>query len=38
MASNGWHGITILCSISLVISLFIMSIIVLKESDAFGRN
>jgi YNFM family putative membrane transporter len=34
----GWHGITILCSISLVISLFIMSIIVLKEIDAFRRN
>jgi len=34
----GWHGITILCSISLVISLFIMSIIVLRERDAFRRN
>jgi YNFM family putative membrane transporter len=31
--SYGWHGITILCSISLVISLFIMSIIALKERD-----
>ena len=29
--SYGWHGITILCSISLVISLFIFLIIVLKE-------
>ena len=31
--SYGWHGITILCSISLVISLFIMSVIALKEKD-----
>jgi YNFM family putative membrane transporter len=31
--SYGWHGITILCSISLVISLIIMSIIALKEKD-----
>ena len=31
--SYGWHGITTLCSISLVISLFIMSIIALQERD-----
>ena len=31
--SYGWHGITTLCSISLLISLLIMSIIALKERD-----
>jgi YNFM family putative membrane transporter len=31
--SYGWHGITILCSLSLLISLLIMSIIALKERD-----
>jgi len=31
--SYGWHGITTLCSISLLISLLIMSIITLKERD-----
>ena len=30
--SYGWHGITTLCSISLLIALLIMSIIALKES------
>jgi YNFM family putative membrane transporter len=32
--SYGWHGITILCSISLLISLLIMSIIALKSTEA----
>jgi len=36
--SYGWHGITILCSISLLISLFIMSIIGLKERDIEGEH
>ena len=36
--SYGWHGITILCSISLTISLFIMSIIALKEKDSQWRK
>ena len=31
--SYGWHGITILCSISLLISLLIMSIIALKSTE-----
>jgi YNFM family putative membrane transporter len=31
--SYGWYGITTLCSISLLISLLIMSIITLKERD-----
>lgn len=35
--SYGWHGITILCSISLLISLLIMLIIMLKEKDGKGR-
>jgi YNFM family putative membrane transporter len=35
--SYGWHGITILCSISLLISLLIMLIIMLKERDVKGR-
>jgi YNFM family putative membrane transporter len=32
--SYGWHGVTILCSISLLISLIIMSIIALKSTEA----
>ena len=32
-SSYGWHGITTLCSISLLISLTIMSIITLKERN-----
>jgi YNFM family putative membrane transporter len=36
--SYGWHGITILCSISLLISLLIMSIIALKERDIEGGH
>jgi len=36
--SYGWHGITIWCSISLVISLFIMLIIVLKETGMQRRR
>ena len=31
--SYGWHGITTLCSISLLISLLIMTIIALKDRD-----
>ncbi|MBE9509819.1 MAG: hypothetical protein IMY71_02990 [Bacteroidetes bacterium] len=34
--SYGWHGITTLCSISLLISLLIMLIIALKENDIEG--
>jgi YNFM family putative membrane transporter len=34
--SYGWHGITTLCSISLLISLLIMSVIALKERDIEG--
>jgi YNFM family putative membrane transporter len=34
----GWHGITILCSVSLIISLLIISIIALKETDIGGGN
>lgn len=34
--SYGWHGVTILCSISLLISLLIMSINALKERDIEG--
>jgi hypothetical protein len=36
--SYGWHGITILCSISLLISLLIMSVIALKERDIEGGH
>lgn len=36
--SYGWHGITTLCSISLLISLLIMSIIALKERDIEGGH
>jgi len=36
--SYGWHGITTLCSISLLISLLIMSIITLKERDIEGGH
>jgi YNFM family putative membrane transporter len=36
--SYGWHGITTLCSISLLISLFIMSINALKKSDIEGGH
>ena len=35
--SYGWHGITILCSISLLISLLIMSINALKNTETEGR-
>ena len=31
--SYGWHGVTILCSVSLLISLFIMSIIAMKSAE-----
>lgn len=34
----GWHGITTLCSISLMISLLIMSIITLKGRNTEGRH
>jgi YNFM family putative membrane transporter len=34
--SYGWYGITILCSISLLISLLIMSIIALKEKQVIA--
>ncbi|MFC2169622.1 MFS transporter [Acidobacteriota bacterium] len=34
--SYGWHGITTLCSISLLISLLIMSVITLKERNIEG--
>ena len=36
--SYGWHGITIFCSISLLISLLIMSVIALKERDIEGGH
>jgi YNFM family putative membrane transporter len=36
--SYGWHGITTLCSISLLISLLIMSVIALKERDIEGGH
>ena len=36
--SYGWHGITTVCSISLLISLLIMSIIALKERDSEGGH
>ncbi|MFC1859256.1 MFS transporter [Thermodesulfobacteriota bacterium] len=36
--SYGWHGITTLCSISLLISLLIMSIITLKERNIEGGH
>ena len=36
--SYGWHGITILCSISLLISLLIMSVIALKERNIEGGH
>jgi YNFM family putative membrane transporter len=36
--SYGWHGITTLCSISLLISLFIMSLMTLKERDREGGH
>ena len=36
--SYGWHGITILCSISLLISLLIMSVIALKERGIEGGH
>ncbi len=35
--SYGWHGITILCSISLLISLLIMLINALKNTETEGR-
>ena len=34
--SYGWHGITMLCSVSLLISLLIMSVIALKERGLKG--
>lgn len=34
----GWHGITTLCSISLLISLLIMSVYALKERDIEGGH
>jgi len=34
--SYGWHGITMLCSVSLFISLLIMSVIALKERGLKG--
>jgi YNFM family putative membrane transporter len=36
--SYGWHGITTLCSISLLISLLIMSVIALKERGIEGGH
>lgn len=36
--SYGWHGITILCSISLLISLLIMSVIALKSPETGDEN
>ena len=36
--SYGWHGITILCSISLLISLIIMLVIALKERNIEGGH
>lgn len=36
--SYGWHGITAICSVSLVLSLFIMSIIALKKNDKEARH
>ena len=36
--SYGWHGITIFCSISLLISLLIMSVIMLKEKNIEGGH
>jgi YNFM family putative membrane transporter len=36
--SYGWHGVTILCSVSLLIALFIMSIIALKSAETGGGS
>jgi len=36
--SYGWHGITILCSISVMISLLIISVVALKERAIEGRH
>jgi len=36
--SYGWHGITTLCSISVLISLLIISVVALKERDIEGRH
>ncbi|MFC2167330.1 hypothetical protein ACFLQZ_05135, partial [Acidobacteriota bacterium] len=36
--SYGWYGITTVCSISLLVSLFIMSIIALKERNIEGGH
>ncbi len=36
--SHGWSGITIICTISVLISLLIISIIMLKEKDMEGRH
>lgn len=36
--SYGWHGVTWLCSVSLLISLLIMSVIALKEGVLKGGN
>jgi len=37
-SSYGWHGITTLCSISVLISLLIISVVALKERDIEGRD
>jgi len=37
-SSYGWHGITTLCSISVLISLLIISVVTLKERDIEGRD
>ena len=37
-SSYGWHGVTIFCSISLLISLLIISVIALKERDIDGKD
>ena len=36
--SYGWHGITTLCSISVLMSLLIISVVALKERDIEGRH
>jgi len=36
--SYGWHGITTLCSISVLISLLIISVVALKERDIEDRH
>jgi len=36
--SYGWHGITTLCSISVLISLLIISVVALKERDIDDRH